>query len=68
MSAISTQSEIKAKYRALSLEWHPDKAKDPESKRIAQEKFVEIQQAYEILSTIKSKRKSRSRKSDPEWS
>lgn len=68
VSAISTQSEIKAKYRALSLEWHPDKAKDPESKRIAQEKFVEIQQAYEILSTIKSKRKSRSRKSDPEWS
>lgn len=65
---MSTQGEIKSKYRALSLEWHPDKAKNPEDKRVAQEKFVEIQQAYEILSSIKSKRKSRSRKSDPDWS
>ncbi|GBN25954.1 DnaJ subfamily C member 22, partial [Araneus ventricosus] len=51
-----TQQEITARYRKLSREWHPDKHKDPEQKQIAQEKFIEIQQAYEILSKMKSGR------------
>lgn len=52
----ATQQEITSRYRKLSREWHPDKHKDPASKEEAQEKFIEIQQAYEILSKIKSER------------
>ncbi|RZC37255.1 dnaJ -like subfamily C member 22 [Asbolus verrucosus] len=59
----SSQSEITAKWRALSREWHPDKVKDPEQRKEAQEKFMEIQQAYEILSNIKSKRRRKNKKS-----
>lgn len=54
-----TQQEITARYRKLSREWHPDKHKDLEQKELAQEKFIEIQQAYEILSKIKSDRIAR---------
>ena len=39
------------RYRELSKQWHPDKVK--EDKEAAQERFVEIQQAYENLSKIK---------------
>lgn len=59
----ASQTEITAKWRSLSKEWHPDKVKDPDQKRVAQEKFMEIQQAYEILSNIKNKRKRKNRKS-----
>jgi DnaJ family protein C protein 22 len=59
----SSQSEITSKWRALSREWHPDKVKDPEQRKAAQDKFMEIQQAYEILSNIKSKRKRKNKKS-----
>jgi DnaJ family protein C protein 22 len=37
--------------------------KDPEQRKAAQDKFMEIQQAYEILSNIKSKRKRKNKKS-----
>jgi DnaJ family protein C protein 22 len=56
LSKGASQQEITAKWRALSREFHPDKTKDPTLKKAAQEKFVEIQQAYEILSNIKYKR------------
>ncbi|KAJ8982793.1 hypothetical protein NQ317_018494 [Molorchus minor] len=59
----SSQSEITAKWRALSREFHPDKVKDPDKQREAQERFMEIQQAYEILSNIKSKRRRKNTKS-----
>lgn len=42
----ATSSEIKKKYYQLAKEFHPDTNKDPKAK----EKFVEIQNAYEILS------------------
>jgi len=42
----STTKEIKKAYRALSLQFHPDKNKDEG----AAEKFSEINDAYEILS------------------
>ncbi|GFR21748.1 dnaJ subfamily C member 22 [Trichonephila clavata] len=51
-----TQQQITFRYRKLSREWHPDKHKYLEQKQLAQEKFIEIQQAYEILSKIKSDR------------
>lgn len=44
--------------------------KDPEKQRDAQERFMEIQQAYEILSNIKNKRSRKNKKSvgDEFWS
>ncbi|CAH0546741.1 unnamed protein product [Brassicogethes aeneus] len=59
----SSQSEITSKWRTLSREFHPDKVKDPDQQREAQEKFMEIQQAYEILSKIKNKRKRKNKQS-----
>ena len=48
--------EIKKAYRAQSLEWHPDKATargvDPE---LAQQQFVEVARAYEVLSDPEQK-------------
>ncbi|XP_060535254.1 dnaJ homolog subfamily C member 22 [Cylas formicarius] len=63
VSPTASQNEITARWRSLSREFHPDKVKDPEKQRAAQEKFMEIQQAYEILSNIKNKRKKRNKKS-----
>lgn len=45
----------------LSVKWHPDKVKDPAEKQIAQEKFYEIQQACEILSKNKAKRRRKNK-------
>ncbi|KAL1492094.1 hypothetical protein ABEB36_012587 [Hypothenemus hampei] len=42
----ATQKEIRQAYMQLVKEWHPDKSKSPE----AEERFVEIKQAYELLS------------------
>lgn len=63
LSPTATQSEITTNWRQLSREWHPDKVKDPSQQRAAQEKFMEIQQAYETLSKIKTKRKRRNKQS-----
>lgn len=52
----SSQSEIKARYRELSKKWHPDRFLNETEKAEAHEKFVEIQQAYEKLSSIKARR------------
>jgi len=57
----ASQEEIKSRYRELSKQWHPDKVK--EDKEAAQERFVEIQQAYENLSKIKHRRAKANRKS-----
>ena len=61
LNPMATQSEIKAKWKQLSLEYHPDKVKDPENRPMAQEKFMEIQQAYELISNIKTKRSKRNK-------
>jgi len=45
VSENATQSEIKKAYRSLAKKYHPDMNKDPE----AEEKFKEINAAYEIL-------------------
>lgn len=63
LSPTASQSEITSRWRALSREWHPDKVKDPSLQRAAQEKFMDIQQAYEILSNIKTKRTRKNKKS-----
>lgn len=57
----ASQSEITQTWRALSKENHPDKVKDESKKREAQLRFMEIQQAYEVLSKIKSKRRRKNK-------
>ena len=42
----SAEKQVKARYRELVKIWHPDHAKDKEN---AQEKFIEIQKAYETF-------------------
>ncbi|KAJ8928464.1 hypothetical protein NQ314_018969 [Rhamnusium bicolor] len=42
----ATQQDIRKAYKQLAKEWHPDKSSDIH----AEERFVEIKQAYELLS------------------
>jgi len=51
----ATESEIKKAFYKLAQRWHPDK--NPESKEEAEEKFKEINEAYEVLSD-KNKRET----------
>ena len=63
----ASQEEIKARYRELTKLNHPDKVKGtPEEKEAAHEKFVQIQQAYEKLSTLKRGRAKANKKSQKE--
>jgi len=52
ISKESSAQEIKKAYRALSLEFHPDRNSDPG----AQSRFQEISSAYEILGDVEKKR------------
>lgn len=61
MLPTASQSEITSAWRALSKENHPDKVKEESRKREAQVRFMEIQQAYEVLSKIKSKRRRKNK-------
>ncbi len=45
----ASEDEIKAAYKRLVKEWHPDKQPE-ERKKYAEQKFKEIQEAYEVLS------------------
>ncbi|KIJ14593.1 hypothetical protein PAXINDRAFT_169736 [Paxillus involutus ATCC 200175] len=47
---IASQNEIRERYRALSVIFHPDKQHDERTKDTASSKFLEIQKAYEVLS------------------
>lgn len=48
VSRNATDEELKKAYRKLALKWHPDRNKD--NKKVAEEKFKDISQAYEVLS------------------
>ena len=47
-------TQIKKAYRKLALKWHPDR--NTQKKKQAEEKFKEINQAYEILSDPEKKK------------
>src|SRR5690554_4606940 len=46
VSKTATEDEIKRAYRTLAKKYHPDVSKEPKAK----EKFIEIQESYEVLS------------------
>lgn len=46
VSKSATPAEIKSAFRKLARQFHPDTAKD---KKVAEEKFKEINEAYEVL-------------------
>ncbi|CAI5728467.1 unnamed protein product [Peronospora destructor] len=48
--------ELKKAYRQLALQYHPDKAENAEEKETATEKFVEVSEAYEVLSDSEKRR------------
>ena len=49
----ATEAEIKAAYRKMALKWHPDRNAD--KKEEAEQKFKEINEAYQILSDQQKK-------------
>ncbi|XP_075997243.1 dnaJ homolog subfamily C member 11-like [Genypterus blacodes] len=51
----ATLEELKASYRRLCMLYHPDKHRDPELKRQAEQLFNEVHQAYEVLSDTQSR-------------
>lgn len=49
----ASEAEIKSAYRKAALQWHPDK--HPDDKKAAEEKFKEINEAYQVLSDAQKK-------------
>ena len=53
VSKTASAAEIKSAYRKLALKWHPDRNKEKD----ATEKFKDINEAYEVLSSPEKKSK-----------
>jgi curved DNA-binding protein len=54
VSKTASEDEIKSAFRKLARKYHPDVAKD---KKAAEEKFKQINEAYEVLSDPEKRRK-----------
>src|SRR6516162_8260521 len=54
VSRTANQDDIKKAFRKLARQFHPDTAKD---KKTAEEKFKEINEAYEVLSDSAKRKK-----------
>lgn len=63
----ASQQEITSAWRKLSRESHPDKERQPELREQAQQKFLEIQQAYNILSNTRSRRSRKNKKDNEDF-
>lgn len=56
VSKTATDKEIKAAYRTLAMQWHPDKNSGSEEERVhAERKFKDVSEAYTILSDKKKR-------------
>jgi curved DNA-binding protein CbpA len=47
LTATASEVDIRQAYRRLALQWHPDK--NPQNPELAERKFKEISEAYEVL-------------------
>ena len=54
VSKTATPAEIKSAFRKLARQFHPDTAKD---KKAAEEKFKEINEAYEVLGDAEKRKR-----------
>src|SRR2546429_2583832 len=54
VSKTATDDEIRSAFRKLARKYHPDVAKD---KKAAEEKFKEINEAYEVLGDAEKRKK-----------
>src|SRR2546423_7107548 len=54
VSKTATEDEIRTAFRKLARKYHPDVAKD---KKAAEEKFKQINEAYEVLSDPEKRKK-----------
>src|SRR5437588_11487356 len=54
VSKTATEDEIRSAFRKLARKYHPDVAKD---KKAAEEKFKQVQEAYEVLSDPEKRKK-----------
>src|SRR6059036_923597 len=54
VSKTATEDEIRSAFRKLARKFHPDVAKD---KKAAEEKFKQINEAYEVLSDPEKRKK-----------
>src|SRR5438876_1418878 len=54
VSKTATEDEIRSAFRKLARKYHPDVAKD---KKAAEEKFKQINEAYEVLSDPENRKK-----------
>src|SRR4051794_31109881 len=57
VSEDASETEIKKAYRKLALKWHPDRwvGKPESEKKVAEEKFKEINEAHGVLSDPKKR-------------
>ncbi|XP_065051956.1 dnaJ homolog subfamily C member 22-like [Rhopilema esculentum] len=61
LSENATEAEIRRQYKKLAVKWHPDRNKD--NLEEAHKKFIEIQDAYTLLSKSRGERKARNQRS-----
>jgi DnaJ-class molecular chaperone len=51
----AAEKDIKSAYRKLARKWHPDA--NPDNQKAAEEKFKDIQEAYEVLGDAEKRKK-----------